>query len=71
MLDSDVFFETKPYIHAMKQHVIKLMALCTFNANLDQSHVQHLGQWQETLTLLHSNKLVLRCNEQLQLLVLK
>ena len=43
----------------------------TFNANLDQSHVQHLGQWQETLTLLHSNKLALRCNEQLQLLVLK
>ena len=43
----------------------------TFNANLDQSHVQHLGQWQETLILLHSNELVLRCNEQLQLLVLK
>ena len=25
----------------------------------------------KTLTLLHSNELVLRCNEQLQLLVLK
>ena len=43
----------------------------TFNANLDQSHVQHLGQWQETLTLLHSNELMLRCNEQLQLLVIQ
>ena len=41
------------------------MALGTFNANLDQSHAQHLGQWQETLTLLQGNELVFRCTEQI------
>ena len=30
MLHLDVLVETKPYIHAMKQHVIKLMGIVYF-----------------------------------------
>ena len=71
MLHSDVLVETKPYIHAMKQHVIQLMGIVYFQCKSGSITCATFGAVARTLTLLHSNKLVLRCNEQLQLLVLK